>query len=407
MLERIKDIKELVNEILDSLPKSVWSSDSTTFFDPAIGGGQFVAEIERRLRAHGHSDKNIRNRVYGFEYNAALVDLAVNMNKLVGQYAKKPYDKFFEMDDTMKFDVIVGNPPYQATKEGDKRDSAANLWPEFVIKSFALLKENGVIGMVTPNGWMTPSADSGKGKSGIRIFDYMTKFRTLALNINECKRHFSEGSSFTYYVIQKALNTNNNKTKVITEDGTFSVNMAGMQYCPSVFNNISVSLNTKILGANHPVIGFTNNNTSAGLKFGADTSETKTSTHTVKCYDSSANNGTFVYSSFNSPETKKQKVLVCSSGNLLPIYDNGKLGYTNKIYVYNLESKETLDSIESYLSSKLVKVILNQNKTSGWVSYALRLLPKVDFSKKWTDKALYKHFGLTQEEIDYVEANAK
>ena len=93
MLERIKDIKELVNEILDSLPKSVWSSDSTTFFDPAIGGGQFVAEIERRLRSHGHSDKNIRNRVYGFEYSTALVDLAVNMNKLVGKYSVYDYRK--------------------------------------------------------------------------------------------------------------------------------------------------------------------------------------------------------------------------------------------------------------------------------------------------------------------------
>jgi hypothetical protein len=407
MLERIKDIKELVNEILDSLPKTVWTSDSTTFFDPAIGGGQFVAEIERRLRDHGHTDKNIRGRVSGFEYNTAMVDLAVNMNKLVGQYAKKPYNKFFEWDNSMKFDVIVGNPPYQATKEGDKRDSAANLWPEFVIKSFNLVKENGFMGMVTPNGWMTPSADSGKGKSGIRIFDYMTKFKTLALNINECKRHFNEGSSFTYYVIQKKKNTINALTNVITEEGKFSVDLSSMPYCPSVFNNISVKLNTKVLGSNLPVIGFSNNNTTAGLKFGNDTSEVQTATHSVKCYDSSANNGTFVYSSFNSPEVQKSKVMVCSSGNFLPIYDSGSLGYTNKIYVYNLEKNDTLSSIKSYLSSKLVKVILDQNKTSGWISYALRLLPKIDFSKDWTDQALYQQFGLTQDEIDYVEANVK
>jgi hypothetical protein len=29
------------------------------------------------------------------------------------------------------------------------------------------------------------------------------------------------------------------------------------------------------------------------------------------------------------------------------------------------------------------------------------------FSKDWTDQALYQQFGLTQDEIDYVEANVK
>ena len=113
MLERIKDIKELVNEILDSLPKTVWISDSTTFFDPAIGGGQFVAEIERRLRSHGHTDKNIRNRVSGFEYSTALIDLAVNMNKLVGKYSVCDYRKGQTMTTPKKpFTLALTNPSY-------------------------------------------------------------------------------------------------------------------------------------------------------------------------------------------------------------------------------------------------------------------------------------------------------
>jgi hypothetical protein len=34
-------------------------------------------------------------------------------------------------------------------------------------------------------------------------------------------------------------------------------------------------------------------------------------------------------------------------------------------------------------------------------------LPKIDLTKVWSDADMYAHFGLTQEEIDYVEANVK
>jgi hypothetical protein len=31
----------------------------------------------------------------------------------------------------------------------------------------------------------------------------------------------------------------------------------------------------------------------------------------------------------------------------------------------------------------------------------------LDMSKQWLDSEIYKHFNLTQEEIDYVEDNVK
>ena len=60
MIFRLKlDITELVRKIHDILPPEIWKSDTTTFLDSSIGGGQFVLDIERRLRENGHSDKNI------------------------------------------------------------------------------------------------------------------------------------------------------------------------------------------------------------------------------------------------------------------------------------------------------------------------------------------------------------
>ena len=47
MLGRLKfEIKPLVNEILDNLPHEIWQSSTTTFLDPAMGGGQFLVEIQ-------------------------------------------------------------------------------------------------------------------------------------------------------------------------------------------------------------------------------------------------------------------------------------------------------------------------------------------------------------------------
>jgi hypothetical protein len=157
MLSRIKfEIDQIAEEILDRLPTDVWISDSTTFFDPAIGGGQFVRAVEYRLRSHGHSDENIRKRVFGFEESDPHIRYAVNKHKLVGQYKRKPYNKFLEMDDTMKFDVVIGNPPFNSAKK-NRDDIDGNggtggnsrLYKHFREKSLDLLKPNGVLAFVS------------------------------------------------------------------------------------------------------------------------------------------------------------------------------------------------------------------------------------------------------------------
>lgn len=52
----------------------------------------------------------------------------------------------------MKFDVIVGNPPYQ-TKSEDSNTKTQPLWDKFVAKSFSLLKDGGFLCYVHPSGW--------------------------------------------------------------------------------------------------------------------------------------------------------------------------------------------------------------------------------------------------------------
>ena len=72
----------------------------------------------------------------------------------------------------------------------------------------------------------------------------------------------------------------------------------------------------------------------------------------------------------------------------------------------NCETREEAKSIKSFLSSKLYTFWVNSTKTSGF-NTGLSKLPMLDSNKIWTDKELYTHFNLTQEEIDYIETSLK
>jgi hypothetical protein len=155
MLSRMKfDIDPFIMKALDSLPVSVWESTTTTFMDPALGGAQFVRVIEQRLRNHGHSDSNIRTRVFGFEESELHIRYAVNKYKLVGQYAKRPYIEIIKSGTDMKFDVIVGNPPY---------NGKAALHQQFFNKGYELLNNNGTLAFIQPATTYFNKKDKQKG----------------------------------------------------------------------------------------------------------------------------------------------------------------------------------------------------------------------------------------------------
>jgi site-specific DNA-methyltransferase (adenine-specific) len=56
--------------------------------------------------------------------------------------------------------------------------------------------------------------------------------------------------------------------------------------------------------------------------------------------------------------------------------------------------------------TKLVRFLVLQRKTTQHVRPDRFLfVPKLDMKRRWTDAALYEHFGLSAEEVSYVESS--
>lgn len=105
-----------------------------------------------------------------------------------------------------RFDVVVGNPPYQESKDGQRKDQASNLWSKFWVRGIELSADNGIVALVTPTSWLSPSADlRGDDRYGgmNRLWDVFESFTSRA-NVTDVARHFpGVGSSFGYVVVDK------------------------------------------------------------------------------------------------------------------------------------------------------------------------------------------------------------
>ena len=63
-----------------------------------------------------------------------------------------------------KFDVFIGNPPYQKTYDGERKAKKYNLWSEFIRSSMNISDQ---VALIIPDGWLS---------SGTDIFEDMKKY---------------------------------------------------------------------------------------------------------------------------------------------------------------------------------------------------------------------------------------
>lgn len=72
------------------------------------------------------------------------------------------------------------------------------------------------------------------------------------------------------------------------------------------------------------------------------------------------------------------------------------------------ESQNEADNLLTYLKTKFLRFLVLQSLSSIHITKStFCFVPMQDFSKPWTDEELYAKYGLTQEEIDFIESMIK
>ena len=70
-----------------------------------------------------------------------------------------------------------------------------------------------------------------------------------------------------------------------------------------------------------------------------------------------------------------------------------------------LESEKHARNVITYIQTKFFRFLVLQRKPSQNATRKVYgFVPMQDFSKRWSDEALYKKYSLTQEEIDFIES---
>ena len=366
-----------------------WKDPSLTFLDPGCGRGTFLLALMSKLEAYGHDRKHIiTNMLYGVDSSRVQSMIARKSLQLACNTPSNIFcDDSLTRKFNMKFDVIIGNPPYQGNNDkGTKQPKSHNLWSKFVDCSMELIKDDGFIGFVTPDSWMSPNSQV------LKTF----KDNSLIWVDIEVGKYFTVGSSFTAWVMQK-----NKNTQSVSIDG-LTVDITKLQYLPRNFAK-TYPIHDKVINSTDPKLSIHCDTSCHSDHKHKNFSDTKDTTYKYTTFHTNAQTK---FCKKQSKDFFKSKIIWTTSGYFKPFFSAGNLG-TSEVCQYILTDSAEAQNILSYLDSKLYKFIVNTGKWSGFLNgKVLASLPELA-SKIWTDQELYQHFGLTQEEIDYVEASVK
>jgi hypothetical protein len=423
----------LAKLIVEEIPEEFWKRPNLKIFDPSCGKGDFLKVIKEKLENLNFTKKQISQTLFYAdpeEFNILFTNETLDLdNGFVYNILKKP--KFLENTTTeeknkinkvwkvknlteltelkrkiekMQFDLIITNPPYQSTDEnGDRNDQAKNLWSKFTKIAHDNVKPGGIFTLVTPNTWMSTSADIGKGKSGIHFYrDYFQKYKVLALNINDCKKYFKEGTSFSYFIVEKTI-ADKQVTDIKTESDEFKIDLRNVPILPKQVTYDNIDILNKFFFSEHPKIEWKGNNLPESSLKDIDYSDKKSAEYKYPVYSTPAKGGKYFYRKDKMQNFERQKILLSESGNYKPVYDDGKMGYDSFCHVYFLKSNETLDYVKNVIEHPLYKFAMDQTQLVGWLSSMVHSLPALDFTKKLKSQDIYDSFGITLDQQDKID----
>jgi hypothetical protein len=389
----------LIDEIFDKLPPHVWKDPKLKWLDPANGVGNFPMKAYEKLlkelpdkytganakesysTEEGKKKYIITHMLYMVEINPRNVKIA---KKIFGNNANiccadflsdDQRDKCFIDFGVNKFNIIIGNPPFNV-EVGEKRfGSGRTLWDKFVIKSLDLLHINGYLCFIHPQNWR------GLGLLH-NIYELLTSKKILYLHIyseTSGKKLFNVSQSFDLYVLQNKINEDY-KTNIIDEnDKEYIIDIHKIPFLPnSNINKIIKILTTIDKGIN--------------VNYGTQYHTTKSYVKPVKNTEYKylvANNINsdgiqFLYTNDNTKNFFGMPKVIVSVGRYPFPYNDykGEYGLSQGGFGIPISSKKQGDDIVKAINSDEFQDILKSTKWGAFqIDYRMFKYFKPDFYK--------------------------
>lgn len=466
----------VANAMLDMLPQELFRDPNATFLDPACKSGVFLREIAKRLLKGLESvyldlqeriDHIFKHQLFGLAITELTAHLSrrslycskeANSDYSVTQFdtpagnvrfqtirhkwedgrcvfcgaSKQEYDRAPELEShayelihtlkpekmfNMRFDVIIGNPPYQLST-GQGQSQALPLYHRFVEQAIKLRPH--YLTMITPSRWFA----GGMGLDSFR--SVMLKDGRLRRVVDfsmstDCFPGVDIAGGVNYFLWDSSYNGDCEYTYIDNGKSTTLIRKLD-EFDVFVRNNNAINIVHKVMKKKEKNIGSI---ISSLGPFGLGTAERGTKNDSGNCYKLRSSAGSS-YINRNLVKNGKEyiqkwKVIIGKATSAGAATANKKDGTRKVIATLDLlepnevctfsyfiggafDDKKTAKKCQKYYSSKFVRFLLLQCLSSINISRdRFAFVPLQDFSKDWNDTDLYKKYELNEDEIALIE----
>lgn len=462
------------NEMLDLLPQDLWSDKNAKFLDPVSKTGVFLREIAKRLmkgleKQIPDKQKRVNHILANQLYGLAITELTALTSRRTlycsktanGKYSvctefinkdgnikfsriehtwengrckycgasKEVYDRGSELEShayefihrdnpnelfNMKFDVIIGNPPYQLS-DGGFGTSAVPIYQKFVEQA-KKLKPRYLV-MIIPSRWF----GGGKGLDEFReemLDDNHIRKIVDYENASDCFPGVDIAGGVCYFLWDRDNGGDCEVVNVLLGKRT-SVNRKLNEFDTFIRNSNSIPIIRKVLSYKEPRM---NSKVSSRKPFGLSTVvrpdkegdlllrwqngegpfKRKNVVVGLDLIDKWKVITSYVgYDHAGSPG-KDGKRRVFSKIDILP---PGTICTETYLVIGSYKTKQQAENLVEYMKTKFFRFLVSQFMYSHHITKeAYAFVPAIDMKVRWTDDKLYKKYNLTREEIEFIES---
>lgn len=412
---------DLIIEMLNTLPANVWSNIKLKWLDPACGLGIFgiiiyyklMNGLKRKIPNETQRSKHIiENMIYNIDIDEYNISVCKKLFKLLDASARPNIKQmnFLEKDLNEKFDIIVGNPPYnkggiRSRLEGKSKKEVETLWTLFVRKSFDLMKDNkSLLLFITPASWISLQHGIShemlsKQILYIKYYNYIQSYHLFGDE--------SAKIPLTYYLIQNV----DTKENSLIYDNCLGKELEFNIYKNNFIPSQAVGLFKKLLR----LVG----------KYGSLKDKYYNSVRPEKTLMRAKPSKNYKYPllliSYDEINVKYYKENLSKNGNKKLIFPNFSMGYPLYDYegnwypasnmMYILESNNDsfeLKQLQDYFYCNTILFIINclKTKQNFFNNKIFEIIPditKMTSKENIDDELLYKLFGLGVNDIKCIE----